>query len=96
MSTTDSTNKTPDQSSELEKLVVQKVIIRALRDLVGSDKKHVKQAEKYIQGDNWFGDIAVSGFSKSIATIIRESLGLSQVQRKYVVDKVLHAIKNPP
>ena len=72
------------------------MIIRAIRDLVGSDKKHVKEAEKYIQSDNWFGDIAVSGFSNNIATIIRESLDLSQVQRKYVVDKVLHAIKNPP
>jgi len=96
MSTTASTNKTPDQPSELEKLVTQKVIIRAIRDLVGSDKKHVKEAEKYIYSENWFSDIVMSGLSKNIGTIIRKSLDLSQVQRKYVVSKVLDTIKNPP
>ncbi len=76
--------------------MTQKVIIRAIRDLVGSDKKHVKEAEKYIYSENWFSDIVMSGLSKNIGTIIRKSLDLSQVQRKYVVSKVLDTIKNPP
>ena len=96
MSTTDSTNKTPDQSSELEKLVIQKVIIRAIRDLVSSDSKHVKEAEEYIYSESRLSDVVESGFSKNIATIIRKSLELSIVQRKYIVKKVLNAIKTPP
>jgi len=95
MSTTDSTNKTPDQSSELEKLVIQKVIIRAIRDLVSSDSKHVKEAEEYIYSESWLSDVVESGVSKNIATIIRKSLELSIVQRKYIVKKVLNAIKTP-
>jgi len=72
------------------------VIIRAIRDLVSTKAKEINEAEKYILSECWVDDVSIAGFDESFVDIVRESIDLSPVQRKYVVSKILSLIKNPP
>jgi len=90
-----SIKKTPEQKSVLGRSITRKIINRSLRDLAGSDLKIAEEASEYFYSACFADDVIEAGYPLKIIDATRESLELSNIQRKFIVKRILEWLKTP-
>jgi len=95
MSSMLSIKKTPEQKSVLGRSITRKIINRSLRDLASADLKTAEEATKYFYSSCFTDDVIEAGYPSKIIDATRESLELSNVQRKFIVKRILEWLRTP-
>ena len=94
----DSTEKTPDHTSQSDRLsyLCKKIVLQALKDLSLSDIRTVQEVTSYVRGEYISKHIQQAQLPPQLHNAMLEIATMSAVQRPVAVKEVFQALKKTP